>query len=179
MDSVNPASRNALREAAGAYVESLGASLPIWLAGAWNRSLLDYVHTFRRIVATYCSSCRHGLPVPQYNPHAADPLGGGVMYVKVTNAAQQSPQAMKTLVSNLALPQTAVTCLNNPAQGMHAVWVFVYINWPTGGAHAAILVFDVRRKLQIHFDPQAGVDCHTNPSPYICAHRFHPLYTPA
>jgi hypothetical protein len=117
-------------------------------------------------------------------------LRHGELNVVLTHADEQSAASMDQVVSNLQLPQSVMSCLNNNNNYNNnnksmVTWVFVYVQFPDEGVgHALLLMFDRYHRVQVVFDPHWGLDQDaTYPSlaSALCRRQFHPDYvnTPA
>ena len=167
LDTVSPAFAATLTQAIARLVrDDLAGNRAIWLAGNWDKSVDTYSRQFRKLMASYCSACQY--PVQQNV--------AGVLRINVTHAAQASPQVMNALVAAAQLPQHVQACLD--AGNCRTVWVWMNIRWPQGGGHAAFMLFDVKRRRQIYFDPHWGMDMANSVSTQVCQRQFHPQYQP-
>ena len=54
--------------------------------------------------------------------------------------------------------------------------MYLGFTWPDGGGHASVIMFDLKRKLQVVFDPDWGVDALNSASSGLCRRQFHPQY---
>jgi hypothetical protein len=162
------ASRAVLGAALSAFVkDDLAAANPMWLAGEWNNSSRTYTRLFRKFTRTCCSMCQHPRRV-----------GSGSLDIRLTPAAVASPAGMDAFLQGVQLPPSVVSCLDaGDASGRRTVWVYLLFFWPvTLVGHASIMMFDLKRKLQVVFDPDWGVDMPNTPSSGLCRRRFHPKY---
>ena len=120
---------------------------PIWVAGPWNRSNINYAALFRRFTGLVCSTCTYR------NTEVAHGS------LTITFPGAQATQAQFNTVANHAhLDHRTRLCLAD-AGVTHSVFVWCYIRWEgRATGHAVFLMFDKKRKLQIVFDPHSGLD---------------------
>jgi hypothetical protein len=117
-----------------------------------------YAQQFNKIIRSCCSSCQQ--------PDS--------YFLNIDIPASANGRIRD--VSEVRLPQHVLDCLNNPPAGKRAVWILVQITWEFAEwAHAVLLMFDLRKRLQIVFDPET---CITIPatSHDLQQYQLHPQY---
>lgn len=98
---------------------------------------------------------------------------GGSFYLKVPNNVQYDEW-----LNSVQLPLSVTDTLDSPGENKHSVWLFIHVSWQGRRVgHAVILMFDIKRRLQIIFDPAEGCNGVNMISCALCRHRFHPDYT--
>lgn len=84
-----------------------------------------------------------------------------------------------TFLLGISLPVPARECLDEPGPNIRSVWMLLNFQWKSDGVdcgHAAILLFDIKRKLQIVFDPHTGNNVPNDIGIALCRRKFHQEY---
>jgi hypothetical protein len=167
MDSIAANKRAAFKLKCCAYISDLASYNPHWIAGPWDQSPQGYTESHARILQRICSTCRLS---PEVHNNA--------LYIKKTMCGPCTPAAMTAYFDTLSLPSRISNCLASVGKKKTVVCP-VFIEWNEQIGHAVFIIFDLKRKLQLFFDPHHGLDVQGNTGRMVRAiakHKFHADY---
>lgn len=148
--------------AVNAYIEDLVNKHEIWLADDWNRDTIDYAIHHRRILRNVCSTC-------QYTRHH------NVLNIIVPSTVDTTAKLESYLATHVKLPTETIRCLDE--RKVKSAWVLLYIKYSAWTySHAALLVFDIKRKVQIVFDPDMEHNDDLCIASALSRRQLHPKY---
>lgn len=141
LDLVQGSTRAALKAALRTYLTNdlLGqGDVPIWIAGRWNTRTQTYTQVFRDTFKRYCGVL----------------AASASLLITQDGARQDFSQFVRT---NVRIPDDVRVLMEEcvrPGSKTRAILLKLNISyaWHPSG-HAALLVFDVQRRMQIMFDP--------------------------
>lgn len=155
---------------------------PCWAAGEWEKEGTVYFLMVKWLVRQCCSMAQmKRVAVPDPNMHHT--VRENVLSINFEN--DRTPAQIQARMENVVLPGYVRKVLDQPPVGLRTVVVFfATTGWSINNegnrqnwGHASAMVFDLRRKLQILYDPQGGSDRAI--TRISCAHQFHPRFAVA
>lgn len=163
---VDPNMRASLKRSLEMFIEyDLCRGMPIWLAEEWNRSSNLYNNKAAQIMKMTCSASQ-------------GPVEWGGELIFTVNAGETFQAQWSEYLSG-TFPTILKDRLSNRAHGVKTLWVYILLKWQgVRIGHAVIMAFDMKRKLQILYDPHGGYRNIESASYHLCKHQFHPDFTP-